>query len=219
MKKKLGIGSISLVLFVIAFFWAFNVRGFCLGDKVLTALNIPTWSNNLNASGTHYTVFYSVLFLIPSIVIAFKYKDDMFAKVGKWLSIILLCLLVVGSVFMIENKQEANPFDSIKYSVSAKMELPDGTKTFVDSEIDTLKPLGDMEFAILEDPDAMEQKWIYAITYNPVEKVKDSKEIRVLFYGDYIKIDDKCYAPSDDAEYKNILMWTKSKFDYLMPTE
>ena len=75
-------------------------NGFCLGDSVLATLNIPTWSNSANAIGTHYTVFYTFIFLIPALVLAFKYKDDMFAKVGKWLSIIFTILLILGMFFM-----------------------------------------------------------------------------------------------------------------------
>ena len=99
--RKIGIGSISLLLVIIAFLWAFEIYGFCLGDSILATLNIPTWSNSANASGTHYTVFYTFIFLIPALVLAFKYKDDMFAKVGKWLSIIFTTLLILGMFFMI----------------------------------------------------------------------------------------------------------------------
>ena len=100
-NKKLGLGSISLLLVVIAFFWAFEIMGFCLGDSILATLNIPTWSNSANASGTHYTVFYTFIFLIPAIAIAIKYKNDSFAKLGKWLSISFISLLLLGALFMV----------------------------------------------------------------------------------------------------------------------
>ena len=100
-NKKTGIGSISLLLVIIAFFWAFKIFGFCLGDSVLAMLNIPTWSNSANASGTHYTVFYTFIFLIPALILSIKYKDDLFAKVGKVLSILFIAILVLGLLFMI----------------------------------------------------------------------------------------------------------------------
>lgn len=99
--KKIGIGSISLLLVIIAFFWAFEIMGLCLGDSILTTLNIPTWSNSANASGTHYTVFYTFIFLIPALVLAIKHRDDLFAKVGKWLSIIFIAILLLGMLFMV----------------------------------------------------------------------------------------------------------------------
>ena len=99
-NKKIGIGSISLLLVIIAFFWAFEINGFCMGDSILATLSIPTWSNSANASGTHYTVFYTFIFLIPALIISLKYKKDKFAKVGKILSIIYLSLLILSMLFM-----------------------------------------------------------------------------------------------------------------------
>lgn len=101
MKKKIGIGSVSFVLAVIAFVWAFEIMGFCLGDSVLATLNIPTWSNAANASGTHYTVFYSLLFAIPAIPLALKYKNDLFANVGKWLALAMCVFIILGLMFMV----------------------------------------------------------------------------------------------------------------------
>lgn len=66
-NKKIGIGSLSLLLVIIAFVWAFNIFGVCVGDHILATLNIPTWSNMANATGTHYTIFYSFIFLIPAL--------------------------------------------------------------------------------------------------------------------------------------------------------
>ena len=99
--KRIGIGSISLLLVIIAFFWAFEIMGFCLGDSILATLNIPTWSNSTNASGTHYTVFYTFIFLIPALVLAIKYRDDLFAKIGKWSSIVFIAILLLGMLFMV----------------------------------------------------------------------------------------------------------------------
>lgn len=99
--RKIGKGSISLLLVIIAFLWAFEIYGFCLGDSILATLNIPTWSNGANASGTHYTVFYTFIFLIPALILSIKYKDDKFAKVGMWLSMLLTGLLILGMFFMI----------------------------------------------------------------------------------------------------------------------
>lgn len=98
-KKKIGIGSISLLLVIIAFFWAFSIKGFCLGDNILSFFKIPNWSNG--TSGTHYTIFYSFIFLIPSLLIALKFKNDLFAKIGKWLSIIFITILLIGFMFMV----------------------------------------------------------------------------------------------------------------------
>jgi len=97
MKKKIGLGSLGLVLLIIAFFWSSEINGFCLGDYILAAIKIPTWSNSANATGTHYTVWYSVIFLIPALILSIKYKENLFAKISKWLSIISIGLLVIGN--------------------------------------------------------------------------------------------------------------------------
>ena len=101
MKNRIGIGSLSLVLALLAFVWSFEIMGFCLGDNVLAALNIPTWSNFVDSSGTHYTVLYSLLFSIPAIILAIKHKNDLFASVGKWLALVMSALIIFGLLFMV----------------------------------------------------------------------------------------------------------------------
>ena len=97
---KIGIGSLSLLLVIMAFVWSFEIYGICVGDHILATLNIPTWSNSANASGTHYTIFYSLLFVIPSLILSFKCKKDLFATIGRYLSIIFICILVFSIFFM-----------------------------------------------------------------------------------------------------------------------
>ncbi|MFR7591352.1 MAG: hypothetical protein ACLUVC_07920 [Longibaculum sp.] len=132
---------------------------------------------------------------------------------------LMACLLISLSLFGCMKDKETLLFDNIKDSAVAKMELNDGTVVYVDSEIDSLKSIAYMEFAVLEDPDAMDKNWTYCITYNPREKVINGTETIVLFYRDYLKIGDKCYTMLDDAEYKEVLSWVKSKFDFFTPTE
>ena len=99
MKKRVGLGSISILLVIIAFFWSFEIFGYCLGDNLLTALSLPAWSNGTN--GTHYTVFYSYLFLIPSLFFSWRYKNDLFAVVGNRLAFVFIVVLLFSSLFMV----------------------------------------------------------------------------------------------------------------------
>lgn len=101
-KKKLGAGSISLLLVILALIWSCNIKwldNFCLGDYILNTFNIPSWSNGTN--GIHYTIFYSYIFLIPAAILGVKKKDDLFATVGKWLSITLMILFIIACFFMV----------------------------------------------------------------------------------------------------------------------
>ena len=98
-NKKLGIGSISLALVIIAFIWSYTIFGYCLGDTILNVLGIPAWSNR--ATGIHYTIFYSFVFLIPAIILGAKKNNDLFSGVGKWSAIIFSVILLVIVFFMV----------------------------------------------------------------------------------------------------------------------
>lgn len=104
MKKKLGIGSFSLLLALLAILWScnfdINYSRFCLGDYVLTQLGLPAWSNG--TIGTHYTVFWGLLLYLPSFLLGLKYEYHLFARSGKWISgCIGSYLIVMGCAFII----------------------------------------------------------------------------------------------------------------------
>ncbi|GAA6406945.1 hypothetical protein K040078D81_10620 [Blautia hominis] len=114
-KRKIGIGSISLLLVIIALIWSYNIFGFCLGDKVLSNFNLPTWSNGNNeqivntfsivtfdnkGQGNHYTAYYSLIFVLPALVLALKNKNHLFAIIGKWMSIIFIALLLISPLLV-----------------------------------------------------------------------------------------------------------------------
>ena len=99
--KKIGCGTIAFLLVTFAILWSFSfgLNGFCLGDTILTFLGMPAWSNG--NSGTHYTIFYSLIFLVPAVLISFKYENDLFARLAKWISIIFSLVLLAGLFFMV----------------------------------------------------------------------------------------------------------------------
>lgn len=116
-KKKVSIGTLSLLLVLIALIWSYNVFGFCLGDEALSIFNIPTWSNGSeqqfkntlsivtfvkNGEDIHYTVYYSLIFVIPALVLAIKNKDHLFADIGKWVAIIYILLLLISPLLVIK---------------------------------------------------------------------------------------------------------------------
>ena len=103
MKKKIGKGSWSLLLCLLALLWGSNIgwlNNFCLGDFVLGLFGIPAWSNG--TGGVHYTVFGTLILLIPAFFIGLQWKDDLFATAGKYISgIIGGCLIVMAVTMMI----------------------------------------------------------------------------------------------------------------------
>lgn len=95
-KKKIGIGSLSLLLFVVGCLFSFTFNNLRIGDNILTYIGLKAWSNG--NSGTHYTIFYSLLFFIPSLILGYKFNEDFGSKVGKILSTIMVTIIVVNSL-------------------------------------------------------------------------------------------------------------------------
>ena len=99
--KRIGYGTIAFLLVTFAILWSFSfgLNGFCLGDTVLSFLGMPAWSNG--NSGSHYTIFYSLIFLLPAVPISFKYESDLFARLTKLISSIFSLVLLAGLFFMV----------------------------------------------------------------------------------------------------------------------
>lgn len=101
MSRKFGIGSLSLVLVLLAILWSCNIPflgGKCLGDQVLSSLGLPSWSND--TTGIHYTVFYGLLLLVPAFILSIKNPSDLFAAAGKWVSGIMIVFFIISFFFM-----------------------------------------------------------------------------------------------------------------------
>lgn len=73
-KKKIGIGSLSLLLFIVGCIFSFTFNYICIGDNILTYIGLKAWSNGNR--GVHYTIFYSLIFFITSLIFGYKFKDD-----------------------------------------------------------------------------------------------------------------------------------------------
>ncbi len=96
MKKKIGFGSLSVVLAMAALGWSYNIDGYCFGDKVLKTMNMPYWSDMTTLTGLHYTAYYSFFLLIPAFILSIKYKNDFMARLGRWYTIWLAAVLISG---------------------------------------------------------------------------------------------------------------------------
>ncbi len=87
--KKMGMGTISLLLFIfgILFSFSFGNRE-ALGDIILRFLGLNPWSDG--DTGTHYTIIYSLIFFIPALILGYKFKNNLGAKLGRMLSLIAI---------------------------------------------------------------------------------------------------------------------------------
>ncbi len=97
------------------------------------------------------------------------------------------------------------------------MELPDGSGTYVASEIALLRSFADLEIqpSPLEPADN-EGDWLYRIIFNPSEKVTGAEEIVVSFHKDYIQINTEYYLPADGVSYESILEWAEGISEYFL---
>lgn len=105
MKKKYGLGTFSLVLCVLALMWSWNLPVFndlCIGDQVLSLLNIPTWSGYKYGNiRVHYTFISTLVFLIPAFVLGITHRSDSGAKVGMSISGVVMAYIVIMALAVI----------------------------------------------------------------------------------------------------------------------
>lgn len=135
----------------------------------------------------------------------------------KRIFILLIALTLAFSLIGCSNQSNETVFDAIWHSPAAKLELPDGSSVFVDSEINALRSIADLDLieTTLEPADN-ESDWLYRIVFNPSEKVTNANEIIVSFHEKYIQIDSEYYLTLEGVEFENVLQWAESKFNYFI---
>jgi len=99
-SKRIGWGTLSLVLFILAILFSFSFPDKpAVGDIILNNLGLKAWSNGV--SGVHYTVIITIVFLCLSYYVGNKFSDNIFAKIGKKLSIIFTILATILLIVML----------------------------------------------------------------------------------------------------------------------
>lgn len=90
----------SLVIFIVGLLFSVSIGKYdAIGDHVLRSIGVNPWSNG--ETGLHYTVFYSLVFYIPALIIGYKFKNDWGAKVGRILSTIMVVSILVTLLFFV----------------------------------------------------------------------------------------------------------------------
>ncbi|MBQ6222654.1 MAG: hypothetical protein IJJ44_08590 [Solobacterium sp.] len=135
----------------------------------------------------------------------------------KKVTIFALISVLITALAACTSNEKKSVFDMIRESPVAKLLLPDGSKTIVDSEISSLHSFADLNIQqSTMEPADKEEDWLYRIIWNPSEKVKGAEEIIVSFHEDYVQINTEYYLPEKDVSYQSILEWAESKFTYFM---
>ena len=114
----------------------------------------------------------------PCVLLSFKKWEILYEKT---LLFSLVCLMILLAACTSSRGKCA--IDLIRESAVAKMELPDGSYTYFDSEIATLHSFAGLCLQTSPfEPADNEQDWLYRIVFKPVEKVKYEDEIIVTFH-------------------------------------
>lgn len=90
-SKKLGIGSISLILSIWGGMFSFTAwDSKYLGEHILSAINI-----SFPFPGILLVTLISLIVLFISYFIGYRYKNDYFSKLGRVIAIIFISLIFV----------------------------------------------------------------------------------------------------------------------------
>ena len=90
-SKKFGIGSISLILSIWGGMFSFTAwDSKYLGEHILSSINIT-----FPFQGMLLVTLISLVILLISLFIGYKYKNDYFAKSGRVIAEVFISLIVV----------------------------------------------------------------------------------------------------------------------------
>lgn len=132
----------------------------------------------------------------------------------KRILLLLIAFTLAFSLIGCSKQSNETVFDTIRNSPAAKLELSNGSSTYVDGEIASLSSFADLDLmkTTLEPTDS-ESDWLYRIIFNPSEKVQNADEITVSFHKEYIQINSKYYLTAEGVPFDGVLEWVESKFD------
>jgi len=103
-RKKVGWGSLSLLLSLLGMAVPFEFGDYILGDQLLSFLGLSAWSNPVDNTRFHYTIYLSSIFFIPSLIIGYKNPKEFGATIGKRISSMYLFLIIISLLlFIISN--------------------------------------------------------------------------------------------------------------------
>ncbi|WP_156906570.1 hypothetical protein [Alteribacter aurantiacus] len=97
--KTIGFGSVSLLLFIVGILFSLSFGNQeSIGDRILRFIGLNPWSNG--DTGLHYTIYYSLIFYLPAWMIGFTFNNDLGAKLGRTLSLIMMVFILLSLFFI-----------------------------------------------------------------------------------------------------------------------
>lgn len=89
--KKLCRGSLSMLLAILALAWA------ALGDTLLTQWGLTAWTRS--AGGLHYTWLYTLILLVPAVLLGIRFPRDRFARLGAAFALTMAVIRCFAAAF------------------------------------------------------------------------------------------------------------------------
>ncbi len=131
--------------------------------------------------------------------------------------LIFLCAIITLSFCACSNNQKDDEKLTVSHAVAARIEKNGDNRVMdITSEIDSLDTFDNLDLVRPQNEIPVLGEWIYRITFNPSDIVKNSSEILIQFGENCLAINDKIYVTSDSIDYAEILEWVESKYSYFL---
>lgn len=88
-KKKIGVGTLALPLFLTGFILVCQFVYFSIGEDILSLLSLRETAADFQF-GNGQAVYFSLVFTIPSVVLGYIFGDHFGARAGRALSMLLI---------------------------------------------------------------------------------------------------------------------------------
>ncbi len=129
--------------------------------------------------------------------------------------LISLFVVIALSFCACSHNQQENEKITVSNAVAARIEKNGEDRILeVTSEIDSLDTFDDLNLVRPQTEIPLLGEWVYRITFNPSEIVKNSSEIVIQFGENCLAINDQIYVTSDGIDYADVLEWVESKYSY-----
>lgn len=166
----------------------------------------------------------AVCVIIASLVL--KSKDTRGKMIKLIVMVVSLVVIITGGFIdrYLDHNTGTLEYTADMYKISeavaAKFETADGKSIIVDSEINSLCSMAELEIqAAPMSPADNPEDWIYRITFNPSEKVPNGEEIIVSVHEKYVQIGTEYYLPKGDVDFDSIMEWFNGKAAYFFDSK